>query len=98
MSLLLAIIGFACLAAAMNRHHQEVIGGKPSPSRVRLLRMAGFVALAVLLTLEMTQDGAAFGAMLAFGYASLGAGIVSLALTVFSQVHIRRARERARRM
>ena len=90
MSLLLAIAGFACLAAAMHRHHHEVIGGKPSPSRVRLLRVAGSVALVALVTFEMTQDGAAFGAMLAFGYASLGAGVVSLALTAVSRLRLRR--------
>lgn len=90
MSLLLAIAGFACLAAAMNRHHHEVIGGKPSPSRVRLLRVAGSVALAALLALEMTQDGVAFGAMLAFGYASLGAGIVSLVITLLSRLRLQR--------
>lgn len=90
MSLLLAIAGFACLAAAMNRHHHEVIGGKPSPSRVRLLRIAGSTALAALVAFEMTQDGAAFGAMLAFGYASLGAGIVSLALTLLVRLRLRR--------
>jgi hypothetical protein len=90
MSLLLAIAGFACLAAAMHRHHHEVIGGKPPPSRVRLLRVAGCVALVALVAFEMTQDGAAFGVMLAFGYASLGAGIVSLALTAVSRLRLRR--------
>jgi hypothetical protein len=90
MSLLLAIAGFACLAAAMNRHHHEVIGGKPPPSRVRLLRIAGSIALAALVALEMKQQGAAFGAMLAFGYASLGAGTVSLALTLCTRLRVGR--------
>ena len=82
MSLLLAIVAFACLAGAMNRHHVEVIGGKPAHSRVWLLRLAGTVALLGMLALDMTREGAAFGALLAFGYASVGAGIVLLALTV----------------
>ena len=61
MSLLLAIVGFACLAAAMNRHHSEVIGGKPPRSRARLLRVAGSVALFALLVLDMTTSGAGNG-------------------------------------
>lgn len=89
MSLLLAIVGFACLACAMNRHHAELVGGKPSPSRVWLLRLAGSVALLAMLVFEMTNEGAAFGALLSFGYASAGAGIVLLALTVLSRLRIR---------
>jgi len=88
MSLLLSIVGFACLAGAMNRHHVEVIGGKPSHGRVRLLRLAGSVALLAMLTFEMTNEGAAFGALLSFGYASAGAAIVLLALTVLSRLRI----------
>jgi len=90
MSLLLAIVGFACLAAAMNRHHSEVIGGKPTPSRARLLRVAGSVALFALLVLDMSTNGAAFGALLAFGYASAGAGVVLLTLTVLSRLRVPR--------
>ena len=90
MSLLLAIVGFACLAVAMNRHHSEAIGGKPTRSRARLLRVAGSVALFALLVFDMTTNGAAFGAMLAFGYASLGAGVVLLALTWISRMRVPR--------
>jgi hypothetical protein len=90
MSLLLAIVGFACLAASMNRHHSEVIGGRPSVARVRLLRTAGSIALFALLARDMTTDGAAYGALLAFGYASAGAGIVVLALTVLSLLRVPR--------
>jgi hypothetical protein len=90
MSLLLAIVGFACLAAAMNRHHSEVIGGKPSRSRARLLRVAGSVALFALLVLDMTTIGAAFGALFAFGYASLGSGVVLLGLTLLSRMRVPR--------
>jgi hypothetical protein len=90
MSLLLAVAAFACLAAAMNRHHAEVIGGKPSPFRARLLRTAGSIALLALLAIEMTNEGAAFGALLAFGYASAGAGAVLLTLTLLMQLRPRR--------
>ncbi len=90
MSLLLAIVGFAFLAGAMNRHHAEVIGGKPPRSRAYLLRLAGSVALGALLIVEMTHDGAAFGALLAFGYASAGAGTVLLTLTLLSRLRVRR--------
>jgi hypothetical protein len=74
----------------MNRHHSDVIGGRPSAARARLLRVAGSVALLALLTLDMTTDGAAFGALLALGYASAGAGIVMLALTVLSLLRVPR--------
>jgi Protein of unknown function (DUF3325) len=90
MSLLLAIVGFACLAGAMNRHHADIVGGKPSRSRAYLLRLAGTVALAALLIIEMTHDGAAFGALLAFGYASAGAGTVLLTLTLLSRLRVSR--------
>lgn len=90
MSLLLAIVGFACLAAAMNRHHSEVIGGKPTPSRARLLRVAGSVALFASLALDMTTSGVAFGVLLAFGHASAGAGVVLSALTVLWWLRIPR--------
>lgn len=90
MSLLLAIAAFACLAGAMNRHHAEVIGGKPSHSRARLLRVAGSVALLALLISEMTDEGAAFGALLAFGYASAGAAVVLLTLSLLMQLRPRR--------
>lgn len=90
MSLLLAVAAFACLAAAMNRHHAEVIGGKPSRSRAGLLRVVGAIALLALLAFEMTNEGAAFGALLALGYASAGAGIVLLTLTLLMQLRPRR--------
>jgi phosphatidylglycerophosphate synthase len=92
MSLLLALMGFACLAMAMNRHHGEALGAKPSARRARVLRFVGTTALVLLLAYEMTKDGAAFGALLAFGYASAGAAIVLLALMSIRREHRPRAR------
>ena len=43
----LGFSGFVCFSLAMARHHEQVFGRKPAPSRARLLRGGGWVLLAL---------------------------------------------------
>lgn len=55
------LLGFAALALAMSRHHQQVCRGEPSRRRQGLLRMAGGGLLMVALGLCQTHAGWASG-------------------------------------
>lgn len=79
------LVFFVCYAAllalclAMDRHHAQVLHGKPQRSRRQLLRLAGWALLAAALWLCSLAWGWAIGPVAWFGLLSMAAlGLVFL--------------------
>ncbi|MEB2871689.1 DUF3325 domain-containing protein [Pseudomonas rhizosphaerae] len=58
---LLSYAGFSALCLAMDRHHQEVLGRRPSPARKVQLRVAGWALLGLSLWISVISAGWAMG-------------------------------------
>ena len=58
---LLSYAGFSALCLAMERHHQDMLGRRPSPSRKVQLRVAGWALLALSLWVSVLSAGWAMG-------------------------------------
>jgi len=80
-ALLLALAGFACLALAMERHHRDVAGHAPAPTRQRLLQVLGYAALAASLMACIAAWGIAQGFVGWCGVLAVGAGAMLLWLS-----------------
>lgn len=82
LALLACYLGFACLALAMSRHWDQVMGGPElPPGRQQILRSAGFLLLSISLTLAMVTEGANFGSVLWVLALALSAAAIALTLT-----------------
>lgn len=82
LALLLAAAGFACLALAMERHHRDVTGHAPPPSRRRLLQVLGWIGLAASLAASIAAWGVAQGVVGGCGVLAAGAGAMVLWLSL----------------
>ncbi|KAF1049578.1 DUF3325 family protein [Xylophilus sp.] len=83
--LLLSLPAFACLALAMERHQQDVLGRALAPGATRTLRLAGWALLAASLAVALgTPAGATWslGLVAWFGHIAAAAAVVLLALVV----------------
>ena len=80
LSLICAIAAFALFGLAMDAHHQQRLGGRPSPQRKRRLRIAACLALAGGAPFAIASRGWIFGPVVWSGEIMLGAAIVFLAL------------------
>ncbi|ASK33720.1 DUF3325 domain-containing protein [Alloalcanivorax mobilis] len=71
LALALAYAGLTALALGMKRHHQSLLGAKPSDARLRAFRVTGWalIALMLLCCLRLWPLGLALS--LAFGLATL---------------------------
>lgn len=58
---LLSYAGFSALCMAMDRHHQEMLGRRPSTSRKVQLRVAGWALLGLSLWISVISAGWAMG-------------------------------------
>lgn len=58
---LLSYAGFSALCLAMERHHQDLLGHKPSSQRRMQWRVAGWVLLAVSLWVCVATSGWSMG-------------------------------------
>lgn len=85
---LLTAAALACFALAMAKHHRQVFGRAPSPSRVRRLRIVGAVLLVVAPAPWIAQQGPtmALVAWLFCGTPLAGLAVVAL----FSALDARR--------
>ncbi|UQS15791.1 DUF3325 domain-containing protein [Pseudomonas sp. HS6] len=61
LAFLLCYAGFTALCLAMPRHHDEVLGGKPSVHRRRGLTLGGWILLSLSLWAAVTGHGWNFG-------------------------------------
>lgn len=76
-----AVLGFAALALALNRHHQQVWRRAPSRRRQRLLRFAGWGLLLAALWVCIAHAGGSSGLVWWVGLLSGAALLVTLLLT-----------------
>ncbi|WP_414616016.1 DUF3325 domain-containing protein [Stenotrophomonas geniculata] len=81
LALLLAAVGFVCLALAMERHHRDVTGQAPAPARRRVLRLLGAAAAAASLAPSIAAWGVAQGFVGWCGVLATGAGAMVLWLS-----------------
>ncbi|MFJ4383958.1 DUF3325 domain-containing protein [Pseudomonas sp. NPDC089408] len=58
---LIAFAGFVALCLAMKKHFSDLLGRKPRPRQLRLLRIAGWLLLALSLVLSVHLRGWAHG-------------------------------------
>ena len=58
---LIGFAGFAALCLAMDKHFNELLGRKPGPGQLRLLRGLGWLLLALSLMLAVHLRGWAYG-------------------------------------
>lgn len=84
-AILFALLGFAALSLAMARHQRDVLGRVLSPRASRLSRIAGWIALLASATCAMRAEGAALGAVYAFGIDTMCAALVALGVTYRSR-------------
>ena len=93
---LLSVFAFASLALAMRRHQEDVSGRFLSCRSTRFLRISGWASLLVALVVAVHSQGWSFGLVSYSGHTSLGAGIVFIALMIWSRIRqtIRRAKDR----
>ncbi len=68
-----ALLGFVCLALAMERHHRNVFGALPGRARRRVLRTTGWIALAAAVACCVLGWGPAYGVIAACGVLAAGA-------------------------
>ncbi|UMY17368.1 DUF3325 domain-containing protein [Methylobacterium organophilum] len=86
-------LSFAALAAlclSMNRHHAEALAGRPSPGRVRVLRLAGWAGIAASFAVAVLREGWNFGPVQWLG-ALTGAALLVVALASYRPRLIRPA-------
>jgi hypothetical protein len=79
-SLALAHAGFVALCLGMDRHHRQVLGARPSPSRARALRAGGWLVLAASYAASVAEAGPSVGTVAWIGALTLGAGVIVLLL------------------
>ena len=78
----LTYLAFALLAISQKRHWQRLTDFAPcSANRALTIRIAGYVLLAVGLTLALVREGPSFGAVLWGTTISIGAAAVATTLT-----------------
>ncbi|MCT8949195.1 DUF3325 domain-containing protein [Pseudomonas iridis] len=61
LALLLCYAGFTALCLSMPRHHDELLGHKPSTRRGQALKLAGWMLLSLSLWAAVTANGWSLG-------------------------------------
>lgn len=61
LALLLCYAGFTALCLSMPRHHDELLGHKPTARRARHLKFAGWLLLGASLWAAVAANGWSFG-------------------------------------
>ncbi|CAM3487167.1 DUF3325 domain-containing protein [Bordetella sputigena] len=77
-----SLLGFMALAMATERQQEALFGRLLAPGRTRILRLAGWSALAVALAIIVARQGWGLGLVGYSGHTSLAAGLVYLGLII----------------
>ncbi|TDV51733.1 uncharacterized protein DUF3325 [Pseudomonas helmanticensis] len=80
LALLLTYAGFAALCLSMPRHHDELLGHKPSVRRRQCLKLAGWFLLGLSLWAAVSANGWSFGLVDWFAVLMLSALVLVLLL------------------
>ena len=78
LSLLLCYGGFTALCLSMDRHHAELLGGKPTAHRRRLLKLGGWLLLVLSLWAAVSSTGWGLGLVEWFAVLMLSAMVLVL--------------------
>lgn len=78
----LCLTGFTGIALAVERQQEELFGRALPAAVTRLLRIAGWIGLALAFAAAVRAQGWAFGSVAWFGHLSLAAGCVFGAMVV----------------
>jgi hypothetical protein len=78
---LLSLGGFVLLLVTIARHQQDWLRRKLAPSMSRLLRLSGFIALALAFIIAGAGLGWGYGAVAWFGWLTVAAALVVSANT-----------------
>ncbi|MEN2991529.1 DUF3325 domain-containing protein [Tistrella sp. BH-R2-4] len=73
--------GFLALALAMDRHHDQILGGRPRPGRRRVFTLAGWCLLICAGAGAVLGWGWSIGLAALWGVLSLAGGALVLALS-----------------
>ena len=92
--LALCVLGFACLALAMDRHQNDLFDRALGPALTKTLRTAGWVLLFGSLFMALRQPLWSISLVAWFGYLSAGAGVVFLALVLMGRAIVPRLQRR----
>jgi hypothetical protein len=90
LAILLCLAGFVALCLSMSRHHETLIGGRPTTGRRLALRAAGWSALGLGAWASVRAWGPTYGVIGWLGLLTLSAAIVLLALTYWRLLASRR--------
>ncbi|OZI26410.1 hypothetical protein CAL26_03510 [Bordetella genomosp. 9] len=82
LTLWFCLLGFLALAMATERQQEALFGRLLTPARTRMLRLAGWSALAVALSIVVARQGWGLGLVSYSGHTSLAAGLVYLGLII----------------
>jgi hypothetical protein len=83
--LLLCVGAFACLATAMARHQETLLGRELPAASSRCLRSAGWSALGIALALVVTDQGWGLGLVAFSGMTSVAVAIVYVGLIAWER-------------
>lgn len=78
LALLLCYSGFTALCLSMDRHHAELLGHKPSARRRQLMKLGGWVLLALSLWAAVSSTGWGLGLVEWFAVLMLSALLLVL--------------------
>lgn len=81
LAFLLALVAMALLSAAMNKHHRQVWGRRPSAALKLVLRVCAAASSALSLVCCAGIYGWSVGAVLWFGLLNLAAILVAMFFT-----------------
>lgn len=80
LALLLCYGGFAALCLSMDRHHVDLLGRKPSTRRRHLMRLGGWLLLALSLWAAVSATGWGLGLVEWFAVLMMSALVLVLLL------------------
>ena len=80
-SLALVLTGLTLLSLSMDRHHQQLLTGKPSPARRRAFGLAAWLVLLTSAALCVTASGWSIGLTWWLGCVAVAAAALALMLS-----------------
>lgn len=83
---LLCLLGFGALAVAMDRHQTSVFGRRLTAPRTRVVRAAGWAALALAAFAAVRAQGWSLGLVSLSGHTSLAAGLIIAWLIAYERM------------
>ena len=90
LNLCLSFAGLSLLALSLDRHHRDAFGARVPKVRARMLRIAGWLAIALSLVAAVAAEGVNFGPVQWIG-ALTGGALPAVALLSYRPAWLRPA-------